>query len=257
MKTWLIVFVLLAALGGLIFWRFTQKAQGPAQAGGGRGRMRGPASVELTTPQYRNIVNVYRATGTVEAIQNVKIAARMTAQILRLTVREGDRVRAGQELVRLDASELDASVRQAQANVAEAKYRLAQAQLNQSPADTAVQTQIRQQQANVSAAESDLRQAQSAQQAQTEATKATLEEAQSKIESAQAVVANAAALMKSAQANLENATTKYNRVYGLYQQGYIAAQDVDDAKTTVSVQQATVETAKGQWQAAGAALASV
>lgn len=52
------------------------------------------------------------------------------------------------------------------------------------------------------------------------------------------------AAVRSAEANLANATAKYNRANGLYQKGFIAAQEVDDARTAVGVQQAALEQAR-------------
>jgi RND family efflux transporter MFP subunit len=212
----------------------------------------------------------------------VKISPKISGRIEFLQAREGDRVTRGQKLVVIDASDVKAAVRQQtaqlaeakyryaqakinqypnataiamqirqqQANLAEAKYRLAQAKLNQAPADTAITTQIRQQQANLDSAEADLVQAEKTYAAQQESVKSTKEEAQAKIDSATAAVANAHAGIKSAQANLDNANAKYTRVDKLYKQGFVAAQDVDDAKTTVSVQQSALEVAKGQLQTA-------
>lgn len=52
------------------------------------------------------------------------------------------------------------------------------------------------------------------------------------------------AALASAQANLTNAHAKYNRQLELHKKGFIAAQDVDDAKAAVGVQQAAVDDAR-------------
>ncbi|HEY3378606.1 MAG TPA: efflux RND transporter periplasmic adaptor subunit, partial [Armatimonadota bacterium] len=258
MKKWLMVLVPVLILGSLVAWKLTVNHREKMKQGEQRASRSGAAaSVELASPQYRDIISSYEATGNVESIQNVKISPKVSGNITYLTVREGDHVRQGQVLVRIDQSDVLAAVRQQQASLAEAKFRLAQAQLTQTPTDIAVSTQIRQQEASVTSAEADLTQATQNRASQLQAVKATLDDAQSKIESANAVIANANASINSAQANLENATVKYNRVLGLYKQGYVAAQDVDDAKTTVSVQQAALDTARGQLQSATAAAKSM
>lgn len=306
MRKWVFWIMLVLVIGGLIVWKFQQKAAkeagGPGGPGGGRPAAgqrgpggpggpggRGPVSVETGTVTLRDIVKTFTATGSVESMQSVKISPKVSGRIELLQLREGDRVRRGQVLVRIDQSQVQADVRQQQANVAEANYRLAQAQLNQEPADaaivnqirqqeaalaqaksrleqakitqsstdTGVQTQIRQQEANLASMQADLKQTESSRAAQVEATRSAIDEAQAKIDNAAAGLSNANAAVKSAQANLDNAVTKYNRTYELYTQGFVAAQDVDDARTTMRVQQAALDSSKGQVQAATASLGSM
>jgi HlyD family secretion protein len=63
-------------------------------------------------------------TGTIEALQ-VDVSPRVAGRIVERAVREGDRVRRGQLLVRLDAEELEAEARRAEAatRAAEARWR--------------------------------------------------------------------------------------------------------------------------------------
>ncbi len=62
-------------------------------------------------------------TGTIEALQ-VDVSPRLAGRIVERPVREGDRVRRGQLLVRLDAEELEADVRRAEAAARAAEARL-------------------------------------------------------------------------------------------------------------------------------------
>jgi HlyD family secretion protein len=62
-------------------------------------------------------------TGTVEALQ-VDISPKIAGRIVERPVREGDRVRRGQLLVRLDAEELEADTRRAEAAARAAEARL-------------------------------------------------------------------------------------------------------------------------------------
>lgn len=257
MKKWLLILLPLIVLVGLIGWRFHQKGLEMAdQTGQQSKRMNAPASVELVSAQVRDIINTFEATGNVESIQNVQISPKIIGRIEYLQVREGDHVKQGQVLARLDRTQLEADVRAQRANLAEAKYRLAQAQLTQTTTDSSVTTQIRQQKANVASTKADLKQSETSKTALYESAKALVEDAQNKIDNAKALVANANAALKSAQANYSNATAKYERIQELSKQGFVSTQAVEDAKTTVSVQQAAVETAEGQVQAATASLNS-
>lgn len=69
----------------------------------------------------------YSATGTVEARETASVAPKVMAVIQDITVDVGDRVRAGQLLARLDARDLEAAYRRAQAGLAEAKAALEEA----------------------------------------------------------------------------------------------------------------------------------
>jgi len=89
MKTWVMLFLVVLVLGG-------------RGRGGGGMRMHGPASVELAAAQLRDIKKTFQATGMVESMQNVKISTKVSGRIEMLQVREGDRVKQGQVLVRID-----------------------------------------------------------------------------------------------------------------------------------------------------------
>jgi HlyD family secretion protein len=254
MKRWLCVLLPLAMMGGLIFWRLNEKkVAAAAQSQQRAARMKAPPVVSVARAQVRDVAQTFDAVGTVEAPFNVKIAAQATGRIDFLQVREGDRVQRGQVLVRIDPSEIEAQVRQQQAALAEARFRLAQAQSLQAPTDVNVRTQIRQQEATLASARADFDQVRQNYNAQVASAMAAVTDAQGKVNNVAAAVKNAGVAIRSAQANLEYVTTKYNRVHDLYTQGFIAAQDVDDASTAMKVAQSGLDIAKGQLEAQNAA----
>jgi RND family efflux transporter MFP subunit len=71
----------------------------------------------------------YTTVGSVVSDQRVDVTSRLTAYIRDIPVQEGDRVRRGQVLVRLDPSDVEGGIRQAEAGVsaAEATFRDAEA----------------------------------------------------------------------------------------------------------------------------------
>lgn len=209
--------------------------------------------VSLAPVELRDITNVFTATGTLESPLTVKISPKVTGRIIFLQVHEGDRVRRGQVLVRVDNSQVLAQVRQAQAALSEAQYRLAQAQFTQTPTNVQVSTNIQTQKAAVASANADYEQARENYAAQVAAAEAAVTDAQGRIDNALGSMNVARANINSAQANLNDAKIKYDRTNALYKDGFIAAQDVDDAKATVLVQQAAV--AQGQSQLASATAA--
>lgn len=72
----------------------------------------------------------WEAVGTVVSEARVEVASRTSGYIRDLHVHEGESVRAGQLLVTLDDSDIEAAVRQAQSAVAAAKAQLADARID-------------------------------------------------------------------------------------------------------------------------------
>jgi len=93
-------------------------------------KARGEKPLEVQTAQAsrQQVVQKVNATGKVQPKTQVKISADVSARIMRLGVKEGDRVEQGQFLVELDREAYLAAVESAQANVrsAEATARLVQ-----------------------------------------------------------------------------------------------------------------------------------
>jgi len=157
MKRWrkVLVLALVLGLGLLIVWRIGQKnAEVAGQAAQRAARMKGPAVVTLAPVQIRDISSMFEGTGSVEAPLSVKIAPKLTGRIDYLVVHEGDRIHKGQVLVKIDSTEVEANVQQAMAALAEAQYRLAQAQMTENPTNVGVTSQVKQQKAGVTSAES-------------------------------------------------------------------------------------------------------
>lgn len=88
-------------------------------------RQRG-TPVQVATVARSAIVQSIAATGRLNAPARMDIGAEVSATVQEVRVREGDAVRAGQVLVRLQDSEARAAAQQAQAALAEARGRAVQ-----------------------------------------------------------------------------------------------------------------------------------
>lgn len=88
------------------------------------------ASSEVLTVHSRNLTLSLPISGTVQSTSTAMIKAKVTGELLKVTVREGDSVRAGQLIAEVDPSEYQARVRQAQqqADAAQAQASIAQRQ---------------------------------------------------------------------------------------------------------------------------------
>ncbi len=257
MKRWLIALIPIFGLGALVSWRLQLVAADTAAKEKVKSERGKTAPLVSVTPAVvRDYSRTYTAIGTIESPHIVPIASKVSGRLMFLTAREGDRVTTGQLLARIDASEVDADVRREKAALAEARSRLAQAQLTQGSTDVGIDSQIRQREAAVTSANADMVQAQETNVGELEEAAAAVRDVIGRIQSAEAGISSAQADIRSAQANLENAQVKLGRVQALFNQGFIAAQDVDDARTTVSVHKSTVDAVMSKRNSAQAQRAS-
>jgi len=84
-------------------------------------------SVQSVTVRGQEWPDTYEATGTVRARTAAVISSKVMAYVRQVAVQVGDRVKEGQELVTLDAQDLDANVRRAEAAEAEVRSAIPEA----------------------------------------------------------------------------------------------------------------------------------
>ena len=86
------------------------------------------ASQDVVSVRSRSLVQVVDVSGTVRAVSTAAVKAKVAGEVQGLLVREGDRVQAGQVLGRVDTTEFQARVQQAdeQAQAAAAQVAVAQ-----------------------------------------------------------------------------------------------------------------------------------
>ena len=257
MKRFVGIGIVVLALGGVIFWRYKTKVASVAQLGQSAAqRKNAPANVVLAKANGRQIKQVIQTVGSVQSPFDVKISPKTTGIIQYLTLREGDAVKTGQIVARVDSDEIKGQVVQAEAALAEAQQRFTQAKLTQGSTNTGVYAQILQQTASLASTEAEYNQSAANYNALAAAADSSVADAQAKVNAAEAAVQSAQAQLRSAHASLDNSQSKYNRTYALYKQGFVAAQDVDDARTAYEVQQAQVNVSEKALSSAQSALSS-
>jgi HlyD family secretion protein len=158
-------------------------------------------------------------TGTIEATQ-VDVSAKITGRVVARTVREGQPVERGQLLARLDATELTAELRRAEAAV-----RTAEAQLRDLEAG-ARREEIQEAEARAARAEAQLKDLLAGPRAQ-------------EIEKARAALRNASATREWTERD-------YQRARVLSAKELIAAQEVDRARQAYEVAVANEQSAREQ-----------
>jgi len=247
----------LIGLSGAVLWRMSIKAAADAELAKGQAARKGSAPrVVLGKATTQDIEQSIDAVGSLESPFVVKLSPKVAGRIDYLRVREGDTVAAGQVLAKIDPSDLKGQVLEQEAAVAEAQSRLAQARLGAGATETSVTATITQQRASVTSAQADYLQAQESYRGQLTSAQATVTDAQAKLRSAQSDIDSAQSDLNAAKANRENAQSKYDRTKNLFEQGFIASQDLEDAQTALKVQQGALEVAQSKVNSAKSAFQS-
>lgn len=166
-----------------------------------------------------------------------QVSTRINGTVSEVEVSDNQMVQKGQLLVKLDPSDLQVKVLQAQAALDAAQRQANAAQTSIALAAQNAQAQTTQAQGNISDAQAGI-----------SAAQAAVAEARAGIPAAQAAVAQA-------DANLEKARADFNRYDTLYRQGAVARQQLDNAKAAYEVAQAQRNSAQQGVQQAQAKLA--
>lgn len=171
------------------------------------------------------------------------IGARVGGRVQSVALREGDPVKKGQVIVRLDDAEIQAQLQGANARL------------------SASQQQERQAQLQIEVAESQIREAQLNLQQSTGEAQGRIFQAEANVAAAEAQLSQAEAQLNQAIAELSLARTNRDRFAQLVSEGASTRQQFDQAQTTFETSQATlssreaaVAAAKRQVNAAQGAL---
>jgi len=122
-----------AGYGGFVWWQTREAAKQAAAAppaAGGRGGRGGPVPVTVAAAQRRDVPIMLDAIGTVQAWNTITIRAQVDGQLLEIGFREGQLVRQGDVLARIDPRAYQAALDQAVAKKAQDEALLANARLD-------------------------------------------------------------------------------------------------------------------------------
>jgi len=221
MRRWWLAVVLILVVG--LAWRVM---------GSGR-RQAAPSPAEVAVPvevrpvETTTLFETVVAGGPVAGVEEVTVTTKLTGRVEAVLVKEGDSVRSGQVLLRIESGELAAGARQAEASLASAQSRLQMMVEGARPQERAqVQDQVRQAEANLAAAQSRLQ---------------MLERGARPQERAQAEAAVA-----QAKANLDQAKANLDRMQSLYDLGAVSKAQLDAAQLQYDVARAQYDTAQQQ-----------
>lgn len=245
------------ALLGLVFWRLAAKNASDSQLSKAqKARASAPLPVKLATAGPATILASLDLLGQIESPYVVKLAAKTSARIDYLQVREGDPVKPGDVLVKLDPSAVEGEILTSESSLAEAKSRLAQAVMTQTANNTGVNAQVLKDKAGLNSSLASYNQTVSSVTQQVAAAESAVTDGVAKVAAAQSALLSAQADLNSAKASQENAQAKFTRMQTLYNQGFAAAQDVDDARTAADVGNAGEKSAENKVASAQSAVRS-
>lgn len=190
------------------------------------------------------------ANGVLQPLTTVEVRSNVGGQVVELTVDEGDYVRAGQLIARIDPSDSITQLRQAQADLASARAQVEQAM--QGSSMQVLQTSASIESAEHALAVSKQRLAQAEQEAkiQPRLTAEAIKQARSALEAAEAnyeqvktalvpqKIAAAKAAYDQARAAFEQAEKELNRKKALLERGFVAQSQVDAAEEQFAVAKA-------------------
>ena len=95
--------------------------------------------VRIEEASARNLVATVTASGKIQPMTKVDVSSDITGRIIELRVQEGDVVRKGDLLLRIDPSTFEAAVARAEAGLASARASAVQAEANRAQAERAAQ----------------------------------------------------------------------------------------------------------------------
>ncbi|MBQ7258262.1 MAG: HlyD family efflux transporter periplasmic adaptor subunit [Abditibacteriota bacterium] len=239
----LIIIVILLAIGLGIFFYF-QKSKKPA----------GP--IEKGKVMMGSIVNSVSADGVVEPVTNIEIKSNVSGTILNLYADEGDYVKAGQLLAKIDPVDVLTTLEKEQNNVKSAEAQLESAikslemQRTQSSSDIITATE------NVNSARLKLKVAQDESKAQPTISnneiataKSNLAQAKQAVQKLQNATNNQS--LRNAQSSYDQALAAYNvakntvdRNRALYKKGYLSKKDFETSEEQFISSEANLASAK-------------
>ncbi len=129
-RTLAIAAVALAAVAGLAYWLMKSKSTAPAAPLVPAATARPVSALEFLPREIVNVEpaelrQVLQLSGSLRAVDLATVKAKVAGDVREILVREGEPVRAGQVVARMDAAEYDARVAQARGNLNNARAQLA------------------------------------------------------------------------------------------------------------------------------------
>lgn len=211
-------------------------------------------------------VHVYHQSQTREITDNaqvdaniIAVSARARGQVLEVKVKDNDLVKKGDLLFRLDDSDYQTKVQQAEAALTSAKTNLSSAKLQVALAERSTTAKVGGSLSSITVSEQQVAaagQAVAVARAEASRTETGISQAQAAIDQAQAQVTSASAQQAKAEAEAKRLSDDRTRYRELYVKREVSQQQYEAAATAAAQAESQVVAAKGQVSAAQAGVES-
>jgi RND family efflux transporter MFP subunit len=229
-RTWIGVVVVAAAVLALGVWVIRSSRAAGEKSESSRESQPQAVEARVMTVGEVTVPRTLVATGVVRSELEAQLAAKVMGRVVAVYAREGDFVRRGQALIRLDARDLDAAVSQAGAG-------LRSASVGYDSARVAAQMEEATSAARIASAQAQVAQSEAA----VKAARAKLDLVSAGPRRQERTQASLA--VNQARANLALAETNLRRYQQLVAEGAVSQQQYDQAKTQYDVAKAQLDTA--------------
>lgn len=218
---------------------------------------RGPTGIEFRFEKVERgeIIRSIQATGQLVALTSVDIRSKAGGTVQEILVEEGDEVKRGQLLARIDPSDTRALVDQAQADVESAQARADLARVNESLERRNRALAVRDAENALAIARVRLERAEATNQSQPELTQADLSRARAELAAQEQALlelqnveipqlrADARGAIDRARAEFNSAQAEVERQEELFKQDFVSKASVDRAKAAAASAKAALDTA--------------
>ena len=197
--------------------------------------------------------------GVMQPYKTVEVKSNVGGQVVKLAVDEGDFVKAGQLIARIDPSDSLTNLEQADADLASANAKVAQTKQQSALQQIQTVTGVESAQQALEASRQRLAQAEQQARIQPKLTAEAIKQAQSSLASAQATLqqtksalvpqklSGAKAGYDQARATYDQSDLNVKRQRALLEKGFVAQSQVDSAEQQFSVATAQLESAKSKF----------
>ena len=203
-------------------------------------------TVEIVKAKNGDIAMMLDSTGTIAPDTLVTVVSQVEGELMLFPFKEGDNVKKGQILAQIDTEDIQAQIKQAEADLGYAMARLKAISAGARPQEIGqAEAQVRQMQASMDAAQKDLKHTK-------ELYLGPIPQQQ--LDSSEGKYKSALAQLESVKVKLNNAEKELKRTRQLFDLGAVAEENVEQAETNYNALLAQLQAVQAEVESSNANL---